>query len=113
MNKKETQPQLFVFDFSVIKQILEGKNEEKSKDILEKMAGLKAQNKDVVAITTTSNFLRALYLAENIEKKMVSMLLETIIVIPSAADFKDDKAVMNDVLSVIEKLNRASNGSAT
>ncbi len=61
---KENIP-AFIIDDSVLKDFFEGKNKSSSNDLLKKLKRIDDDGKDVIAITTLSAFLRAIYLADS------------------------------------------------
>ena len=93
-----TQP-LFIIDSSALIDMFEGKDS--SKKLMDKFNELKYAGNDPKAITTTSNFLRAIFLTDPETKiKDIQKTLNFLVVHPSSSDFKNEKAVMNEILEI-------------
>ena len=95
-----------LIDSSVLIHMFEGKNEGKAGEVLTQLKTMKDSGMEVKAVTPMSSFLRAIFLADpkvtinDIQKTMV--FLE---IMPSVADFKDEKAVMNEVIRVAQMMS--------
>ena len=95
---------LFIIDTSVLKNMFEG--EENANKLMNKFKELKYANKDVKAITTMSCLLRAIFLSDSeIKIKEIQKTLNFIVVHPSFADFKNEKAVIDEVLKLASILS--------
>ena len=98
----------FIIDDSALKDIFEGKNKDKSDDLLKKLKGAHDSGKKVIAMTTLSAFLRAIYLSDpkvNINK--IQKMLSFMRVAPSFADFKKGKDVTDEIIRFAGMVSRA------
>lgn len=103
MEAKKPMP-LFIFDFGVLQQVFEGDNSKKALDLIIKIKDLKKMGAPMVSVTTLSNFLRALYLAKKVDADKLKDVLDSLNVIPSTADFKNEKAVIEDTIKLANTL---------
>jgi len=101
---------VFIIDHSALKDMFEGKNKKNSDDLLNKLKELKDKGVNVIALTTLSSFLRAIFLADpdvNINK--IQKTLVFLKVVSSSADFKNEKVVTDELI----KFARAISGNKT
>jgi len=99
-----------LIDSSVLQNMFEGKNEGKAgevQDLLKKMKDSGA--KEIKCVTPMSSFLRAIFLANsNVTIKEIQRTLSYLKIMPSFADFKDEKAVTNEVILAAKAMNGES-----
>ncbi len=97
----------FFIDTSVLKQMFEGKNEGEAKKLNIMMKKLKDDGKDINAKTSMSCFLRAIFLAEgNPNIQEIQKTLSFLQVMPSFADFRNGKAVMDETIKMVGIIGR-------
>lgn len=95
---------VFLVDFSVLKNMLEGKKDSSTK-ILDEVKKIKAKGIDFKFFTTSMNFHRGLFLAKKIDILRLRDILSLINIAPSAKnDFMDEKSVMTDMVCFAEAL---------
>ena len=95
----------FFIDHSALKNMFEGV--ESGDKLLRQMYDMKNQGIPVDARTTMSCFLRALYLTDpKVNINSIQKVLNFLNVIPSFADFKNDKAVINEILKIVGSVSK-------
>lgn len=102
-----------LIDSSVLKDMFEGKNEGKSKDCLNKMKEMKDKGIPLKIFTTQASFLRAIFLANSeVKIKEIQKALSFLVVAPSnpsnPVNFKDEKAVMEEIITFAKVMSHFS-----
>jgi len=111
-NKINKQIPAFILDHSALKDIFEGKNKGNSNDLLKKMKEMHDGGMKITAITTLAAFLRAIYLSESkVEIGKIQKTLSFLQVVPSFADFKNEKAVRDEIIKVARIMSGDKNGN--
>lgn len=91
--------QLFIIDHSALKDMFEGKNKDKSNDLLNKLKETNDEGRGVIAVTTLSAFLRAIYLSDpKVKINKIQKTLSFLRISPSFADFKKEKDVIDEII---------------
>jgi len=94
----------FLIDSSALKDMFESKN--KGEELVKKLKEVNDMGGNVYAVTPLASFLRAIWLCEpEIKIAQIQKTLSFLNVIFSTADFKDDKAVMNEIIEVANLLS--------
>jgi hypothetical protein len=102
----------FLIDNSALISIFEGKN--KGKELLDKLNDMKYKGRTVKAVTPLASFLRAIYLADPETKiSSIQKTLNFLDVVPSFADFRDEKAVMEEIIRVAQLISGSKNKEET
>lgn len=110
-NKKDDSIDLkrepvFLIDYSALSGMFNGENKEHSNDFLMKMKEMNDKGMEVKAVTTLSNFLRAIWISnpkatiQNIQKTL-SFLNITF----SFSDFRREKDVINETIEVAKMIS--------
>jgi len=103
---KKIKP-IFIIDCSALKNIFEGKNKEKSNDLLNKLKEMNDKGIKVTALTTLSSFLRAIFLSDpKVEIGKIQKTLTFLEVAPSFADFKNEEAVRDELIKFAKIMSR-------
>lgn len=88
-----------IIDSSALKDIFEGKNKGKSNDLMQKMKEINDSGGKLIAVTTLSSFLRAIYLSDpNVNINKIQKTLSFLQIVPSLADFKNEKEVRDEII---------------
>jgi len=99
--KIEDKKAAFLIDSSVLINMFEGKNIGKAGEVLTKLKQMTDSGMEVKTITPMSSFLRAIYLSEpTIQIRDIQKTLSFLEIMPGFADFKNEKAVMEEVIRV-------------
>lgn len=94
---------LFMVDDSVLTSMIEGKKDDKSKatKLLFMLSEMKKKKVPYKAITPIASLLRAIWKADSkVKIEHLQNVLEMIEVMPNLVDYKDEKAVMNDIIKM-------------
>lgn len=97
---------VFIIDASVLQEMFEGSD--KSKELFHKMLEIKQRDNKFCALTTSPSFLRAIFLcSSDTNINLIQKCLTFLEVCPSLhyVDFKDSKAVMEDLLQFAKMIN--------
>lgn len=113
MNKKKEQMEkikdkkaAFLIDSSVLQNMFEGKNEGKAGEVLQKLKTMKDNGMEVKTITPMSSFLRAIFLSDpKVTINDIQKTMSFLDIMPSLADFKDEKAVLKEVIRVAKMMS--------
>lgn len=98
---------LFFIDSSALMEMFNGENKDKSQELLQKMKEIKDRGADLKAVTTLSNFLRAIWLANpDVKINQIQKTLSFLEVGFSVADFKDGDAVMKETIHLVELISK-------
>lgn len=101
MAKIEDKQAAFLIDSSVLINMFEGKNIGKAGEVLTKLKQMADSGMKVKTITPMSSFLRAIYLSEpTTQIRDIQKTLSFLEIMPGFADFKNEKAVMEEVIRV-------------
>lgn len=88
-----------IIDSSALKDIFEGKNKGKANDLMQKMKEINDSGGKLIAVTTLSSFLRAIYLSDpNVNINKIQKTLSFLQIAPSSADFKNEKEVRDEII---------------
>lgn len=100
-----------VIDWSTLKEMFEGDNKGKAKEVNELLARMKGHGAEIRVLVPMSHFLRALYLM-NPKKNVreIQKLLEYAEVVPSFANFKDEKACMDEIINIAKIASGGKDG---
>jgi hypothetical protein len=99
----------FLVDFSVMKDMLEGKKGSSIK-ILDEVKKMKKAGMEFRLFTTSMNFHRALFIAKKIDVLRLRDILALIHIAPSATDnFMDEKATITDMVCLAEAMTLSKN----
>ena len=104
-NTKSSNTPIFFIDSSALKDMFEGENET-SNALLKKCKEMNDKDCGIEMITTSSSFLRAIYMLKqgsNIEN--IQKVLSFIVIAPSLADHKNDDEVTKELLTLAKKLS--------
>lgn len=95
---------IFIIDSSVMKNMIEGNNDEKAVEILDKLNDLKKRKIPCAAMTTLSSLLHAIYLSDdNAKISKLKKMLETITIVALGndhLDYKDEKKVIEHIIKL-------------
>ena len=96
---------VFFIDHSALQSMFEGK---KSGDkLVKKLYDLKNSGVEVIAYTSLSCFLRAIYLSDsNTSVNAIQKVLTFLRIGFSLADFKNEKAVIDEVLKIVDSISK-------
>lgn len=93
-----------LIDSSALKDMFESKN--KGKELVKKLKEVNDRGCEVCARTTLSSFLRAIWLCEPETKiTQIQKTLSFLKIIPSTVNFKDEKAVRDEIIEVAHILS--------
>ncbi len=106
-NNEEQKKLMVIIDSSALQGMFEGK--EDGKKLLEKLNEMGyEQSNNVVAVSPMSSFLRAIYLSDSeVKIGAIQKALNFLQIAPSFADFKDEKAVINEILAMANAFGEA------
>lgn len=105
--KKDIERISFFIDWSALRDMFNGDDKSKSKDLLKKLKELSDSGKEVTCVTSTANFLRAIWLSNpetsinNIQKTLTFLK----IVVLSNVDFKNENQVLEETIKVAQMLS--------
>lgn len=104
----------FIVDASVLQSMIEDRDDNKSKQLLEMLKKLDENNKfkdENLILTTCSSLLRAIYLADTTKVNFQNLqkIVSCITVAPSFADFRDKDAVIKEVTLYAKKFSGGNN----
>lgn len=96
----------FIIDTSALKDIFEGKNKDRSNDLMKKFKEMVDGGMKMNVMTTLSAFLRAIYLSNSkVEIGKIQKTLSFLKVAPSFADFKNEKEVVDEILKFAQVMS--------
>lgn len=106
VEKKKNRIPAFLIDSSAMKSIFEGKDF--GKELIDSLFKVKKEGMPHLGFTTMSNFLRAIYTSDRefFDLDRVKKVLDVVRVLPSMADFKDEKKVMKETIEVANAMSR-------
>ncbi len=111
MQLDDKQLPVFIIDSSALKDMFEGKNKEKSNEMLKRMKNSNDTNKYIKVITTLSSFLRAIFLSDSgVTIGKIQKVLSFLEIYPSLADFKNEEAVTEELIILAKTLSGEENG---
>ena len=93
---------VMIVDASVMRDMIEGKNEGKAKEILDLLDKITDEDKRPQMIAPLSSFLRAIYLSKGGDVRNIQRIIDHIQIFPSFAHFKDEDAVMKELIKIAE-----------
>jgi len=94
-------------DASALMEMFNGENKGKSADLLKKLKQLNDEGAEVKVVTSSANFLRAIWLAKPDAKiNDIQKVLSFLDVRFSTADFKNGDAVLNETLEIVKLMGR-------
>jgi hypothetical protein len=94
----------FVFDYSVLKTILEGKKDASTK-IIDRIRKMKNEGIEFKCFTTSANFHHALFIAKKIDIVRLHDIMELVVIAPSIhTNFKDRESVLKDMICFAEAM---------
>lgn len=106
LKKSVDEGTVLLVDESVLRKMFKGKNEERSGDLLTQMKDIKDRGAPLKAVTTLSSFLRAIFLLEpDTTVKDIQRTLSFLEIAPSFADFKNGKAVTDEVVEFAQAMS--------
>lgn len=107
--KKIPEKVTFFIDCSALKDMFEGKNKGKSDDLLKLLKRHKEEGIKTNVKTTLSSFLRAIWLADpNVSINKIQKALSFLEIGFSVADFKNEKAVRDEVILILRMVTKFS-----
>ena len=107
--KQQAEGATFIVDDLVLGKIIEGVQVETSmKEMLDKITDVNPKCK---AITTMASVLRAVHKSgESADMGRLKNILKTVKVYPSAADYKDEVAVREEIIAYADALTQKRKG---
>lgn len=110
--EKKKKGMMFLVDDSVLIQMLEGvKPATETGKVLDKLT--KADPGTYTAMTTSSALLRAIHESSKIaDMSKLKDILETIKIVPTSADFKDEKAVREEMINFAKIVAQIGEGKS-
>lgn len=100
---------VFFIDSSALKDIFNGKNEGRSKELLEKLKEMQNKGIKIKAVTSLSNFLRAIWVADPDAKiNDIQKTLSFLEIGFSMSDFKNEKDVLNETIKIVQAISGGS-----
>ena len=104
---------LIVLDAGILQSMFEEK--EKEKEVAEKLSVTKNNHPNKIDIVTTMlSFLRAIYLSDsNTNIKIIQKVLKFVNIIPSFAEYNDDKKVRKELLYIAKIMTRGKKDDIT
>lgn len=109
--KANLEDALILIDCSALIDMFNGDKKNKADELLKMMKTLNDNGKKLKIFTPTASFLRAVFLADpekNIQN--IQKTLTFLEVMPSFADFKNEKAVRDEIIKVAEISTKAVHG---
>jgi hypothetical protein len=105
-DKKKVIP-IFVIDSSVLENMFNDDKSKKSIEVMNKLKEMNDINKGLPALTTSSSFFRAIFMANpDVKIQNIQKVLSFIQICPSFADFKNKEAVTKELLLLAESITR-------
>lgn len=105
MEERNKMP-LFIIDSSVLSKMIEGSNDGKAKEMMEMLSKMKVAGMPFKALTTLSSLHNAIWKADgNCKLEGLHNVMNTIEILPDKADYKNDKAVMNNIIKIANVLS--------
>jgi predicted nucleic acid-binding protein len=90
-------------DTSVLKEMIEDTPD--ANKMLKLIKVKKDEDSKLKCITTQSCFLRAIYLADSKKSILnVQKIIGTILIIPSVADYDDEKEIVQEMFEIVKKM---------
>lgn len=104
-------PMAIFIDCSAMKDIFNGENKGKSKELLGKLKEMNDSGVKIKVVTSMSNFLRAIWLS-NPEAKIqdIQKTLSFLDIGFSIADFKNEKDVLEETIKIVQSISGDTNG---
>ena len=97
---------LFLIDNSALRDMINGDEKSKGKELLNKLKQMKDEGKEVNAVTPLSCLLRAIWTAEPTSTiNDLQKLLSFLEIRPSFSNFKNEKEVTDEVLMIAQNLS--------
>lgn len=100
---------VFVIDASVLKHMIEGNNENKSKEMLDLITKIKKKGGDIKTVSTASSLLYAIYTA-NPETKLKdvqkTMKILKVMAMSPFVEFKTEKDAIESVVKLASKASK-------
>jgi hypothetical protein len=101
--KDEKKKMCMIIDASVIQQMIEDDNSQKAVEVLKKIKEIDENPKlkeNCLLFTPQSSLLRAIYFAnpEKVKFQNLQKIISCVMVTPSFANFKNEKAVIDEVI---------------
>lgn len=105
---KKFQIPVFIIDASALRSVFEGK--ECGKELIETLSKVKTEGMPHLGFTTMSNFLSAVYTSDKkfFDLERVKKVLDTIQILPSMANFKDEKKLMKETIALANLMSKVS-----
>lgn len=101
-----------IIDSSVIKNMIEDNNTESAVDLLKKFKEIEEEDKKKLWIfTSNASLLRAIFLADPAKFKLQNLqrLISCVTILHSIANFKDEKAVIDELIVFAKTLSGGKN----
>ena len=106
--KQSVKAMRFLTDATALKKMFIGKDKT-AKLLMNKLKKMNDNGAGLDMVVPSSQFLRAIWLAEDAKLKNIQKVLSYTDIMPSFADFKNKKACQDEIL-VIAKLLAGENG---
>ena len=98
-----------LIDCSALKDMFNGEEGNKSKELLKLMKDLNDGGKRLDVFTTSASFQRAIFLSNpDVKIQNIQKVLTFLEVAPSLADFKNEKAVTDEIIRFVKVMSRGS-----
>lgn len=108
--KDNTRELSFIIASDVLVQMFEGKNKGKAGELLDRIKEMDDKGMKIIGITPISSFLRAVFLADpNTSIQKIQKSLSFLKIIPGQADFKDEDAVMKELMTLATAISKEQN----
>jgi hypothetical protein len=95
---------IFIIDSTVMKSMIEGKNDNKAVEVLQRLNELKKMKVPCGAMTTLSSLLHAIWISDdNAKISNLKKMLETITIVALGndhLDYKDEKKVIENIIKL-------------
>ena len=96
----------FLIAEDVLKDMFEGKEEGKSKEVMQMLKKIKDSGENLIIKTPMSHFLRALFLSDpNLPIKNIQKVLSFTQVMPSFANFKNKQECMDELIMIVKVIS--------